>query len=391
MFRRVLAVVGFTLLAGLAPARAADKPTTPHPELEIVPPEEAARIDRVVQSVLARMKQRDAKSEFVLRGVHPKDHGCVTATFCVMGNLPEELRVGVFAKPGREYPAWVRFSNAAVLLGPDTSPVAGHGSRGMAIKLMKVEGTRVVEKDEPLTQDFLMVNQPMFAFANIEDYEAFNEFSLKNPDFRAFIKQQLEKDPGMTDPATKRIRRSAEIAGRIASPSVEKGAFAPPPASPVDARYFGAAPSLFGPDTVMRFSARPIAPSDAVPDVADPIYLRTALLKRLNGAGAKPIVFEFQVQVRTKADLLGSVAKDIEDASFDWDETKYPFVTVARLTIPPQNFDTAERKKQCENLFFTPWHTLVEHRPIGGINRLKLKVYEASSAFRHFPKEPAGN
>ena len=111
----------------------------------------------------------------------------------------------------------------------------------------------------------------------------------------------------------------------------------------------------------------------------------------MNGAEAKPIVFEFQVQIRTKADLLGSVAKDIEDASFDWDETKYPFVTVARLTIPPQNFDTAERKKQCENLFFTPWHTLVEHRPIGGINRLKLKVYEASSAFRHFPKEPAGN
>ena len=47
-------------------------------------------------------------------------------------------------------------------------------------------------------------------------------------------------------------------------------------------------------------------------------------------------------------------------------------------------------KRRCENLFFTPWHGLQEHQPIGGINRLKLGVYDASSAFRHFPKEPSG-
>lgn len=47
-------------------------------------------------------------------------------------------------------------------------------------------------------------------------------------------------------------------------------------------------------------------------------------------------------------------------------------------------------KRRCENLFFTPWHGLQEHQLIGGINRLKLGGYDASSAFRHFPKEPSG-
>ncbi|HUR55772.1 MAG TPA: hypothetical protein VMZ71_16665, partial [Gemmataceae bacterium] len=135
MSRRLLALVGLGLLASTAPVRAADKPA-PIPDLELVPPEEAALMDQVVRTTVARMKKRDTGDAPVLRGVHPKDHGCVTATFRVADNLPAELRVGVFATPGREYPAWVRFSNAAVLVGADSSPTTGHGSRGMAIKLM---------------------------------------------------------------------------------------------------------------------------------------------------------------------------------------------------------------------------------------------------------------
>ncbi|MEK1942330.1 MAG: hypothetical protein AAAB16_18325, partial [Pseudomonas sp.] len=32
---------------------------------------------------------------------------------------------------------------------------------------------------------------------------------------------------------------------------------------------------------------------------------------------------------------------------------------------------------------FNPWHALPEHRPLGGINRLRKAVYEAVSAYRH--------
>lgn len=393
MSRQFLPVC-LALLMNSLPARSADK-TAPHPELEVIPAGEAALIEKVVQTTLARMKQRDAGAATVLRGVHPKDHGCVTATFRVLDNLPEELRVGVFATPGREYPAWVRFSNAAVLVGADSTE-AGHGSRGMAVKLMRVDGTRLIDRDEPLTQDFLMVNQPMFAFPNVEDYAAFNEFSLKSNDIGAFIKSRIKPGsdgkPDLTDPATLRVLRSAQIVGRIASKSLDANppAFQRPPASPADNQYFSAAPYLFGQDKVMKYSAKPVTPSEAAPDISDPSYLRTALLKRLTGTGAKEIVFDFQVQIRAKKELAGKIETEIEDASTEWDPAKFPFITVARITIPPQNFDTDARRQMCESLFFMVWHSVAEHQPIGGINRLKLKVYEASSAFRHIPKEPTG-
>jgi hypothetical protein len=36
-----------------------------------------------------------------------------------------------------------------------------------------------------------------------------------------------------------------------------------------------------------------------------------------------------------------------------------------------------------ENLSFTPWHSLPEHRPLGNLNRARKKVYEATSRKRH--------
>ena len=122
--------------------------------------------------------------------------------------------------------------------------------------------------------------------------------------------------------------------------------------------------------------------------MGDPNYLRTGALKRLEASeAAESVVFKFQVQCRSVAGL--NVAEDIENVCNEWPEDKYPFTTVATLTIPPQDFDSFERREICENLFFTPWNGLKDHRPLGGINRMRRVVYEASSSFRHQPKQPA--
>ncbi len=393
MSHRILPTVGLALLVSFGTADAGVKVSkVPHDsQLEKIPAEEAAQIKNIVRLTVEQMKKRyPANNIAVLRGVHPKDHGCVTATFRVLDadKLPPELRVGVFAKPGREYQAWIRFSNADVLVRPD-SPDGKHGSRGMAIKLLKVDGTPLLKDYDTLAQDFLMVNHPVFAFANVEDYEALSEVLLKDSDKAdRFFKERIKlKDgkPDTTIPMTQRAVTTATIVKRIQS-LAKPAAFQTPPASPVDNTYYSAAPFLFGRDKVMKFSAKPIAPSSAAPDLADSGYLRTALLKRLTGADAKEICFEFQVQVRSKADFAGRIETEIEDACFEWPESKYPFVTVARIAIPPQDFNTDARKRDCENLFFTPWHTVVEHQPIGGINRMRLGVYDASSAFRHLPR-----
>ena len=69
-------------------------------------------------------------------------------------------------------------------------------------------------------------------------------------------------------------------------------------------------------------------------------------------------------------------------------------MNVARIEVPSQSFRSDEQMKFCEDLSFTPWHALPEHRPLGGINRLRRVVYETISSVRHElngarPQEPA--
>jgi predicted DCC family thiol-disulfide oxidoreductase YuxK len=74
----------------------------------------------------------------------------------------------------------------------------------------------------------------------------------------------------------------------------------------------------------------------------------------------------------------------IENASSLWKEADHPFVSVARITIvaPQENVHSEEHIAKCERLVFTPWHSLAAHQPIGGINRLRKAVYEASANYR---------
>jgi hypothetical protein len=72
----------------------------------------------------------------------------------------------------------------------------------------------------------------------------------------------------------------------------------------------------------------------------------------------------------------------IEDTSIEWDEAISPFETVADIRLPAQDFDSPEQNIDCDNLSFNPWHALPEHRPIGGINRLRKAVYESISSYR---------
>ncbi len=361
------------------------------PKVEEVPSDEAAQIDDIIQSTMQQLKNRYPGQKQVIRGVHAKDHGCVKAVFEVADDLEESYRVGVFAEPGRRYEAWIRFSNAATLVLPD-DPVDASGkptpgSRGMAIKLLDVEGTPLVPPHGALTQDFLLVNHPVFPFANVEDYQVLSSVladpaNQERPD--KFFATQFAKGGA----ATARAKATLEIVGKIRAATVAEGAYQPQPVSPVDCSYFSGAPFLFGNQHVMKYAAVPVAPcTTGTPNVADPNYLRTALIARLSSDSAAPVVFHFKVQRRAISEI--DIARDIESVHTLWSEEEHPLVTVATITIAPQEFDSPQARQLCEDLIFTPWHGVQEHRPIGGINRLRRGVYEASAGFRHLPKEPA--
>lgn len=338
------------------------------PGIETVPDGERAQIQEIAELMVKLLEQRYGPGKPFLRGVHSKAHGCARATFTVCPDLPEHLRVGAFAVPGATYEAVVRFSNAAALVGPDVQDLVKdgvksrlHGSRGMAIKLRGLRANSLAG-DEPDTQDFLMVNFPVFPFANVADYLVLTKAQLQHKDdgrlvFQTFAEELAKNGGGLR----------AKAAGEI-SAAIQQTATIDPLAS----RYFSAAPFMFGPDRVMKFGVTPTSsvPETPLADSLDENYLRLALAKRLGESDAS---FDFAVQVRAPSNDA-----HIEDVTKKWDEANEPFQSVATITIPRQAVDGPDEVSHCESLFFTPWHSLPEHRPIGGINRLRLAAYQAS-------------
>ena len=72
----------------------------------------------------------------------------------------------------------------------------------------------------------------------------------------------------------------------------------------------------------------------------------------------------------------------VEDPRIEWSEADAPFHKVATITIPRQDFANGTRDALGERLAFNPWHALPQHRPIGGLNRTRRVVYEATAHLR---------
>ena len=89
--------------------------------------------------------------------------------------------------------------------------------------------------------------------------------------------------------------------------------------------------------------------------------------------------------------------KLIENAAMAWTDENYPAVKftsvkVATITIPAvEEKENLNFVNACKHLQFTPWHSLAEHKPLGGINRLRKPVYCVSGEFRRNPAVNAKN
>ena len=312
-----------------------------------------------------------------LRNVHPKTHGCVDAIFTIDENIKKKFQIGLFSTPGHEYKqVKIRYSNASVLVGPDGDPKIGKAaSRGMAIQIPNVKETvgKVIDvPGETGTQDFLMINQPVFAIKNVEDYLELTDNQIK--DEKNAVANFLKKPER---------KREGQIVKSIVTTKL---------ANPLEAQYFSAAPFLFGKDRVMKFSAKPCKnpPEQEIPESQSDDYLRQAMINHLDKKNGNEACFNFYIQVPKEGKQLG-----IEDATFEWidkesligdfpgkSEKGIPYEKVAQIIIPKQNFDLRENDEACEKLELNPWHSLVEHQPLGGINRLRNPVYLESAKGR---------
>ena len=312
---------------------------------EHIPPNEAEQIRETVE-LLETFVQRESEdgSRPALRAAHAKGHGCVEAEFRVP-ELDPSLRVGVFREPNR-YPALIRFSNASNRPSAD----ARSDSRGMAIKLFGVPGEKLLATEsEADTQDFVMINFPVFFVDSVANYLAFTRQQVNGNLFSYFILHLRQLF----------LVLSAQRAEAT---------------SPLAIRYWSMSPYLFG-DRAMKYSATPCRSSDppSTP-VESPDFLADRMADQLATGGA---CFDFSIQLR-----VDSARMPIEDPTVEWSEEAAPFVKVAEIQIPQQEFRSEAQIRACENVSMNPWHSIPEHRPLGGINRLRRSVYEATSRLR---------
>lgn len=309
---------------------------------------EDANVTRIIE-ILRAQQLKAYKPGNTLRDAHSKRIGLVEAEFTVEADLPEVLRVGLFAEP-RRYGAWVRFSSASEKPQSDASK----DIRGVAIKIRDVPGERIPESDEADTQDFLMVNAPTMPLGTVRL-------------FRTAVAVMNQYSPilfAILLVVTGRFR----VLKALSAMNID-------PTSPVDIRYWSTTPYLFGPDRAAKYSIVPTSSYvSSLPEKPGDTYLSDNLQQHLSQADA---TFDFLVQIRTDPETM-----PIENAAVEWREDEAPFVKVATLRIPQQQFRTPERDAMAAALSFSPGHALVEHRPIGGVNRARMRVYREQADFR---------
>lgn len=326
-----------------------------HPQ-ESIPAGEPKAIEFVKQAISAQIRKEHATQGTAVRDAHAKAHGCVRAELQVKENLPQGLRTSVF-QPGVTYPAWIRYSNGS---GKSANDSDGDG-RGMAVKLIGVPGTKLgAEKN---TLDILTINHPVFFVRNAEEYIEFTKAAATGNPLKFFF-------PG-ANPLHWRLHE-AGIGQKIRGKKVN---------DLLTTRFWTMTPYQYG-DKVAKLSFIPCSnQKEITSNRKSPNFLRGNLKTHLeNQDGCYVLTAQFQRNAKTMP---------VEDPTIVWNEKESPFYPIATLKIPQQSFDGAKQQQFCENLSLNPWHSVEDHRPLGGINRVRKVVYETISSLRHeLNKEP---
>lgn len=337
-------------------------------DVEVKQPDEDKLIRETLDSV-ARMGQKVFdKHRHAMRGAHAKGHGGLKGELKIYDNLPAPLAQGLFREP-RTYPVMIRFSTAPGDIMPD-----GMSSfRGMAIKVIGVEGPKLFSSEpDALTQDFLMINRPVFPAGNVARY--LNEQLLQEK----IVVVAPEEAQQLLTTALRGVNAVTEKVGMDLYPTAL--GITLPETHILGETYYTTAALRYG-DYIAKVSAVPVSPNlqpliGKTVDTDDPSVLRDLIVEFFR---QQPAEYELRAQLCTNLERM-----PIEDASIGWSEQESPYQAIAKITIPVQEaYSPARRVYVDEVLSFNAWHCIAEHRPLGSIQRVRMQVYEASSRYRH--------
>ena len=295
------------------------EPLTFDPTYEVIEPDEAQTFSEMRDAMRHIVEVTSKDYGHAVRAVHAKSHALLTGEVKVLGDLPPALAQGIFSKPGT-FPAVLRFStNPGDILDDSVST-----PRGLAVKIIGVQGERLPDSTGEATQDFVMQNAPAFSAPNPKKFLGSLKLLAKTTDAPQILKKALSA-----------VLRGAETVVETfggSSPTL-KSLGGHPNTYILGETFYTMVPVLYG----RNFGKVSVAP--ASPEL-------TALAGRKIEVSGRPNalrdeVREFfahrggswEIRVQLCTDLK---TMPVEDASVVWPEDESPFVTVARVTVQPQ-------------------------------------------------------
>jgi len=319
---------------------------------EKLQPNEAENVTKIADMIGGTIHKQYTEGE-AKRDVHSKATRILKARFKVHSDLPPHLAKGVFV-PGKTYDAIVRLSNAS---GNPHQEDKKDDGRGFAIKLLGVPGPKLLETDsESTTQDFVMINRPVFFTNSTQTYTTLFEKLTSD--------SALQK---LTIPLTLGLK-GTWLVKELGSGKI---------ANPLQQQYYSAVPYRLGLGEgrqAVKYSVKPVSHAhDSIPPHPTHDYLHEAVKKSVS---EEEIHFTFMIQPKANEHM------DVEDSMNEWSQHESPFQEVATITILKQDADAPETVALGERLSFNPWHSIAEHRPLGSMNRARKVVYERISRVR---------
>lgn len=274
------------------------------------------------------------------RAVFRKQHGAARGVLHMRADIPEALRVGLFALAA--VPAWVRFSSDTAPDQPDFKSTLGLG-----LKLFGVPGPMLIGSPTDTNMDLIFQNHDVFFVATAQDMCEFTRAGVVDGDQDAHLNNH---------PHTRGILAD----------------MAKPVASVLGSPYWAILPFRLGDDRVVKYKLAPAQESPPLSDKpANPDYLAKNLGTRLGDGDARFTLF---VQPQTDpARML------VDYATVRWDEAESPPLPMADLVLSRQDINAPGQARFAENLSFNIWRVPAEHAPLGSIAAASRITYAASA------------
>lgn len=336
------------------------------PAYEVLEHDETETQQELNNALLSISKKTFEDSGHATRSVHAKSHGLLIGEIEVLDHLPPHLAQGLFARAVK-LPVVIRISTSSGDVLDDKVSVP----RGFALKVVGVEGTRLMASEDANTQDFVLVNGPAFSTPNAKKFLS----RLK------LLATTTDKAPGLKKALSTILQGTEKLIEAVGGESgTIKSMGGHPETNVLGETYFSQAPILYG-DNMAKISVVPICDvlkqlKNAPVDLSDkPNGLREAVVDFF---GLNTAVWELRVQLCTDLESM-----PIEDSSIVWPEELSPYIAVARITVKPQVAWSEVRSNAVDDgMSFSPWHGIAAHKPIGSIMRVRKMAYELSARFR---------